>query len=240
MGEALVAKSYIGLEQVTEPYSLNGKMYVKVRMKNGNIKQVRAYSAKEYAKYNPEVKVTKPIKSRREVLGFGEKGFIWIFKGETYENLDWFRASPCRYSRVWGWYLPSDIEMPDPIPSNVEPLKLNWDDVSFDGDLIAEDNLVKFVETLLYDEGESQHVGQIGDRLDFVATCDRASMNQSAFGISYFYVFSDEDKNIYTWGTSARVLEEGQTYHIRGTVKDHTTFRNTKQTALTRCKVEEM
>ena len=80
MGEALVAKSYIGLEQVTEPYSLNGKMYVKVRMKNGNIKQVRAYSAKEYAKYNPEVKVTKPIKSRREVFGFGEKGFIGFLK----------------------------------------------------------------------------------------------------------------------------------------------------------------
>ena len=128
MSKALVAKSYENLEQVCEPYSLNGKEYVKVRMKNGSIKQVRAYTEAEYRKYNPEVKIIKPAKSRRDVLGFGEKGYIWIFKGATpgatYENLDWFRASPCRYTRVWGWYLGSDEAMPEPLPANIEPIKL--------------------------------------------------------------------------------------------------------------------
>jgi hypothetical protein len=240
MGNALVAKSYQNLEQITEPYELNGKMYVKVRTKTGAAKQVRAYSEKEYAKYNPEVKIVKPAKSRRDILGFGEQGFIWIFKGETYENLDWFRASPCRYTRVWGWYLPSDIEMPDPIPSNVEPIKLDWADVSLDDQLIPEDQIVKVVDGMLYDAGESRHVGKVGDRVEFDGTCTRATINQSQFGISYFYVFESDEGNIFTWGTSARALDEGARYHVRGTVKEHTTFRNTQQTVLTRCKVEDI
>ena len=120
----LVAKSYQGLPFVSEPYTLNGREYVKVRMKNGSIKQVRSYSEAEYRKYNPKVEIIKPAKSRRDILGFGEKGFIWIFKGETYENLDFFHSSPCRYARTWGWYLPSVIEIPSPLPTNIDPLKL--------------------------------------------------------------------------------------------------------------------
>ena len=237
--KALVAKSYENLEQVCEPYTMNGKEYVKVRMKNGSIKQVRAYSEAEYRKYNPEVKIIKPAKSRRDILGFGEKGFIWIFKGETYENLDWFHSSPCRYARTWGWYLPSDIEMPSPLPANIEPLKLEWDEVSFEDQLISEDQIKEVVDKMLYDAGTSRYIGKVGDRLEMDVTCKKASINQSIYGISYFYVFEDGEGNIYTWGTSARSLDEGVQYHLKGTVKDHTTYRNVCQTALTRCKVEE-
>ena len=67
---ALVAKSYQKLEQLCDPYEVNGKMYVKVRMKNGNEKTVRAYSEAEYRRYNPEVKIIQPAKSRKDVLGF--------------------------------------------------------------------------------------------------------------------------------------------------------------------------
>lgn len=236
----LVAKSYQGLPIMCDPYEVNGRQYVKVKLKSGNLKQVRAYSEKEYAKYNPEVKIIKPAKSRRDVLGFGEKGFIWLFKGETYSNLDWFRASPCRYTRVWGWYLPSDIEMPDPIPVDVEPVKLEWVDVSFNDQLIPDDQIVKVVEGLLYDAGESRYVGKVGDRLEFDATCTRATINQGAYGISYFFVFQSDEGNIFTWGTSTRMLNEGTRYHIRGTVSDHTIYRNNCQTVLKRCKVEEI
>jgi hypothetical protein len=238
--KALVAKSYENLEQVCEPYTMNGKEYVKVRMKNGSIKQVRAYSEAEYRKYNPEVKIIKPAKSRRDILGFGEKGFIWIFKGETYENLDWFHSSPCRYARTWGWYLPSDIEMPSPLPTNIEPLKLEWDEVSFEDQLISEDQIKEVVDKMLYDAGTSRYIGKVGDRLEMDVTCKKASITQSIYGISYFYVFEDSEGNVYTWGTSARSLDEGVQYHLKGTVKDHTTYRNVCQTVLTRCKVEEI
>ena len=238
--KALVAKSYENLEQVCEPYTMNGKEYVKVRMKNGSIKQVRSYSEAEYRKYNPEVKIIQPAKSRRDTLGFGEKGYIWIFKGETYENLDWFHSSPCRYARTWGWYLPSDIEMPSPLPANIEPLKLEWDEVSFEDQLISEDQIKEVVDKMLYDAGTSRYIGKVGDRLEMDVTCKKASISQSVYGISYFYVFEDSEGNVYTWGTSARSLDEGVQYHLKGTVKDHTTYRNVCQTVLTRCKVEEI
>ena len=240
----LVAKSYQGLPFVSDPYTLNGKEYIKVKMKSGQAKQVRVYSEAEYKKYNPEVKIIKPAKSRRDTLGFGEQGFIWLFKGKTsestYQNLDWFRTSPCRYTRVWGWYLPSDIEMPDPIPIDVEPIKLSWDEVSFNDQLIPDDQIVKVVDGLLYDAGVSKHVGNVGDRIEFDGTCTRATVNQGAYGISYFYVFESDEGNIFTWGTSARILDEGTRYHIKGSVKEHTVFRNNCQTVLTRCKVEEI
>lgn len=238
--KALVAKSYENLEQVCEPYIMNGKEYVKVRMKNGSIKQVRAYSEAEYRKYNPEVKIIKPAKSRRDILGFGEAGYIWIFKGETYENLDWFHSSPCRYTRVWGWYLPSTEEMPSPLPANIEPIRLNWDDVSFEGQLIDEDQIKQIVDKMLYDAGTSRYIGKVGDRLEMDVVCNKASVSQSIYGLSYFYVFSDDEGNVYTWGTSARALDEGVRYHLKGTVKDHSTYKNVCQTVLTRCKVEEI
>ena len=240
MSKALVAKSYENLEQLTDPYEVNGKMYVKVRMKNGQPKQVRAYSEKEYAKYNPEVKIIKPAKSRRDSLGFGEAGYIWIFKGETYDNLEWFRASPCRYTRVWGWYLPSNEEMPSPLPANIEPIKLEWDDVSLDGQLISEDEMTKVVDKLLYDESTSQFVGNVGDRVDLEVVCTRVSETQSMYGISYFHVFKAIDGNIFTWGTTSKCLEEDKIYHLRGTVKGHQTYKGQNQTTLTRCKVEEV
>ena len=237
--KALVAKSYEGLEQVCEPYTMNGREYVKVRMKNGQIKQVRAYSEAEYRKYNPEVIIVKPAKSRRDILGFGEQGFIWLFKGETYENISWFHDSPCRYARTWGWYLPSNIEMPDPLPANITPVKLEWDEVSFEDQLISEDQIKAVADAKLFDPSPSKHVGKIGDRLDLMLTCDKAVQSQSIYGINYFYVFNSDDGNIFTWSTTAKVLEEGQKYHLIGTVKQHVVYKNSNQTVLTRCRVIE-
>ena len=234
--KALVAKSYQNLPQITDIYTVNGRNYVKVMTKSGP-KQVRAYSEKEYEKYNPEVKIIKPAKSRRDVLGFGEQGFIWLFKGETYENISWFHDSPCRYARTWGWYLPSNVEMPDPLPANITPVKLEWDEVSFEDQLISEDQIKAVADAKLFDPSPSKHVGKIGDRLDLMLTCDKAVQSQSIYGISTFHVFHDQHDNIFTWSTTSKCLEEGETYHIKGTVKGHDTYRNAAQTALTRCSI---
>ena len=71
MNKALVAKSYQNLEQLCEPYEVNGKMYVQVKMKNGKEKTVRAYSESEYKRYKIKtVENGKPddFQSMREVV----------------------------------------------------------------------------------------------------------------------------------------------------------------------------
>ena len=240
MGTALVAKSYQGLEQLCEPYEVNGKTYVKVRTKTGAAKQVRAYSEAEYRKYNPEVKVIQKPKSQRITFGFGEQGFIWLFKGDTYAALDWFRYQPTRYAEFLGWYLPSDIEMPMPLPSGVEPVKLYWDKVcDEDGEYFKDKAEIKaYVDTLIYDAGTSEWLGNVKERLTMELICTRVHSFMNAYGESTLYVFEDDDGDVLTWTTSSsQDIEADHRYSISGTVKEHTTYRNMKQTVLTRCKV---
>ncbi len=240
---ALVAKSYVNLEQVCEPYKVNGKEYVKVRLNNGNIKQVRSYSEAEYRKYNPEVKVIQKAKSQREVFGFGEQGFIWIFKGDTYAALDWFRWAPTRYAEFLGWYLPSDIEMPTPLPANIEPIKLMWEKVKDPNDedkLMDHDMIKNYIGTLIYDPGVSTWVGEVNDRITVALTCKRIMHFMNVYGDTTFYTFEDKNGNVFTWSTqTSKDIKEDHNYVITGRIKEHTTYRNVKQNVLTRCSVKE-
>lgn len=242
MGEALVAKSYQGLPQISDVYTIGGKTYVKVRMKNGSAKQVRAYSEAEYRKYNPEVKVIQKAKSQRETFGFGEQGFIWLFKGDTYAALDWFREQPTRYARMLGWYLPSNIEMPQPLPAGVTPVKLMWENVcNEEGDHFRpEEEVAAYVETLIYDPGQSEWVGSIKERVTLELNCTRILHFMNSYGESTMFMFEDDEGDILTWTTqTSQDIEEDHRYLITGTVKEHTIYRNNKQSVLTRCKVME-
>lgn len=239
---ALVAKSYQGLEQVCDPYTMNGKQYVKVRLNNGTIKTVRAYSEKEYSKYNPEVKVIQKAKSQRITFGFGDKGFIWLFKGNTYDALDWFRWAPTRYAEFLGWYLPSDIEMPEPLPVGIEPVKLYWENVcNENGEYFRDKEEIKaYVETLVYDPGVSEWIGNIGERLPFILTCNKIFHFMNSYGETNMYYFTDEKGNIFTWATqTSKNIQEEHKYVIVGTIKQHTIYRNKKQTVLTRCALKK-
>ena len=69
------------------------------------------------------------------------------------------------------------------------------------------------------------------------AWLDKQSVLLTGASISTFHVFHDQHDNIFTWSTTSKCLEEGETYHIKGTVKGHDTYRNAAQTALTRCSI---
>ena len=54
---------------------------------------------------------------------------------------------------------------------------------------------------------------------------------------TYMYKFVDEDGNILIWKTQNFLSEDEEVKQITGTVKEHSEFREVKQTVLTRCKV---
>ena len=94
-----VAKSYKDLPRLCEPFEANGKMYVKVQTKSGSEKLIRWYTEQEYKRMYPDKVVKKKrIRSVKDVLGF-EKGYITIFKGNTYEDLEYFRSSNAKYNK---------------------------------------------------------------------------------------------------------------------------------------------
>ena len=236
-----VAPSFQSFEMLTEPYEVSGKMYVRVRNpKTGTERQVRWYTDKQYAKsystsstnINAQDAFYKP---QKEVLGF-TKGYITIFKGDTYTHIDWFRASIARYARWWGWYIISTEEVPDDLPAGIETMRLPWDIVgNDDGKLKPEDVVQKAVEALIYDEGISEYVGSIGDRLELELTVIRAIEIENDYGHSIMHIMEDVCGNQFIWTTASKSWAEGAYKKIRGTVKDHRVYKNNKQTILTRC-----
>ena len=48
--------------------------------------------------------------------------------------------------------------------------------------------------------------------------------------------YIDDCGNIYVWTTAAKSWPEGAVKNVRGTIKDHRTYKNTKQTILKNCR----
>lgn len=221
-----VAKSYQNYEIVKEPYENNDKFYVDIDFK-GKIKTVRWYE-----------EPMKKIRPLKEVLGFA-KGYITIFKGDTYSLLDWFRAEEaCRYHTFWGWYVPSELEMPT-IPAGLEIIQLKWEDVAFadEDQLRPESQIKEHIDSLMYDPSPSKWQGEVGDRLEKVLTVTKVIPIEGYYGNSTMHIFSDPEENVYVWTTAAKTLEIGESYLLKGTIKQLSVYKNQKQTILTRCKI---
>ena len=239
----MVAKSYQKFEIAGEPYLVNGRYYVKL----STGKQVRWYSEHEYYKMYPDEKPvaqepeTIIIRPLKEVLGF-DKGYITVCKGDTYSHLEWFKESAFRYSKYFGWYLCSTDEMPEDFPADLIPLHLKWEDVAQpDGTALKSEATLKSVmESIMYDPSPSQHIGNVGDKIMVMLTVIKTIPLESYYGRSTMHIFEDENQNVFTWTTAAKCLPVGETYMVRGSIKDHTVFRNCNQTVLTRCAVAEV
>ena len=244
----LVAKTYQGLIQIGNEIVIDKKTYIQVQTKKGVIKTVRTYTQKDYEKMYPNEKKTSSVqkstepqyhniyyKPQKEVLGF-TKGYITIFKGDTYAEIDWFRTSIARYARWWGWYIISTEEIPADLPAGLEAVRLPWELVGDDsGKLLSETAVQKAVESLIYEEGTSEFVGSINERLEIQITVVRAIELDNDYGHSTMHIMEDDCGNQYVWTTASKTWAEGSVKTIRGTVKDHRTYKNVKQTVLTRC-----
>lgn len=221
------APSFANLERLSEPFEENGKEYILVKTKSGTTRKVRWYEE--------PMKKIRPVK---EVLGF-TKGYITIFKGDTYSLLEWFQESTARYHKLWGWYFISEEELPE-IPAGVTPIQLKWEDVAFadEDQLRPESQIKEHIDSLMYDPSPSKWQGEVGDRITRYLTVTKvAELPDGYYGPSTFYLFEDEEKNEYTWTTAARKLELGETYEIVGTIKALSKYKGKEQTVLTRCRV---
>ena len=222
------APSFANLERLSEPFEENGKEYILVKTKSGTTRRVRWYE-----------EPMKKIRPLKEVLGF-TKGYITIFKGDTYSLLEWFQEEPkCRYHKFFGWYVTSEDELPT-LPAGLEPIQLKWDDVAFadEDQLRPESQIKEHIDSLMYDPSPSRWQGEIGDRITKYLTVTKvAELPDGYYGPSTFYLFEDEEENEYTWTTAARKLELGETYEIVGTIKSLSKYKGKEQTVLTRCRV---
>lgn len=232
-----VAKSYQRCDILGEPFIKNGRMYVTIETPTRVIKNVRWYTDAEYTKMYSEK--AKAIRTPKEVLGFGEAGYITIYIGNTYENLDWFKAEAnCQYHKIWGWYTPSDKEIPTELPEGISTAQIPWDEVAYEGS-VDENKAQNYVDKIRYAnvESPSKYFGEIGARYTLTLTVTKALVIYGNWGTSTMHIMEDADGNVFVWTTNAKDLRKGGTFELKGTVKDHKEYRGVKQTILTRCTV---
>lgn len=241
----MVAKSFQKYEIVGEPYERSNRSYVKVKMNTGSLREVRWYTEAEYKRMYPnDTSISNHsndpfYKSQKDTLGF-ENGYITIFKGDTYDYKDWFKEHGARYTKFWGWSFGSFAPVPDVLPANLTPIRLDWELVG-DGDTLkSEDAIKEAIEELLYEESPSEYVGQIGEKIEKNLVVKSAIPLNGFYGQSIMHIMTDVDQNVYVWTTTAKALTVGATYIVKGTVKEHKKYQHTKQTVLTRCRCQEV
>lgn len=111
------------------------------------------------------------------------------------------------------------------------------------------------------DQPVSDWVGEVGQRREFDLTVEASIPVDTEYGRSDLYLMVDADGNVFKWFTTSWPIKQkhvdafegffehpdwnfdewpldvGWTYRLKGTIKAHETYRNVKQTALSRCNV---
>lgn len=84
-------------------------------------------------------------------------------------------------------------------------------------------------------ESTSEYIGDIGDKIEFTSKPVVVSSYENEYGVSVLYKFVDGG-NVIMWRTG-KYLDPDVEYTIKATIKEHSDFRNVKQTVVTRGKV---
>lgn len=87
---------------------------------------------------------------------------------------------------------------------------------------------------------QSEYIGVVGEKFTNIhATVIKESQYDSAYGTSYIFTFKDNNDNILVWFSSNNVCDlNDKVILTKGTIKEHKEYNNTKQTIITRCKIE--
>jgi hypothetical protein len=82
----------------------------------------------------------------------------------------------------------------------------------------------------------SQHVGEVGQRLDLKLEVQRVVSIDTDYGVLRIISMRDQNDNLFVWKTGSTSATPGDRLGVRGTVKKHDEYQGEKQTMLTRCR----
>lgn len=87
----------------------------------------------------------------------------------------------------------------------------------------------------------SNHVGNIGDKLDLEVEYKNSFYKNMPTGGFYIHKFVSSEGNVFVWMTGTSIhADVGAKLKLRGAVKNHGEFKGEKNTMITRCKVTEI
>lgn len=167
-------------------------------------------------------------------LGFGNEDgtyVLYMVKGNTYSIKDELKALGCKFQPSIGWYSAQPLDeyecqrfTEDQVVDKSQEYSIVWKDKS------------EIESQKEYEPSTSEWVGEVGERIERVFHFDKLVWRGAGVAgkTSYMWLMSDEDGNAYKWSTSC-YYEEGDEVKLRATIKDHSEYKGTKQTVVTRC-----
>lgn len=177
-----------------------------------------------------------------------EEGNAYMVLGNTYPIKDELKAKGAHYSPVLGWYFDHEqFDYPAVLIERDAFMNLNDSD-RYELDWSKAEDLVKRIKdeykekhspVKIESKPVSQWIGEVGQKITETVTLKKVHTFISSFtdDLMGIYRFENEMEDVLIWKTRIRNdLDEGEKYELTGTIKEHSEFRDEKQTVLTRCK----
>ena len=173
--------------------------------------------------------------------GFSAEGETYIITGESYSIKDELKAAGWRYDPILKWH------KADPVGYEDRVIKIKVEDCfgfSAWGEGRYLPTAKDFIENLLNEAKphvDSIWVGRIGDELKEIKVKLTSKYSfETRYGMSTAYNFVTEDGNVLVWFSSTvQQVKSGEWCIIKhGIIKNHSEYKNVKQTILTRCKLK--
>ena len=232
-----VAKTYAKMTIEGEPFQENNRMYVYVSAPKG-LKKVRWYSDAEYRRMYPDVVIpdTTMNFNARHAFGFGEEGYITLYKGRKVEEWAENDRTNIWYNLDFLYYTPGRLGRPNLI-EGIEPIVLKWEDVAAEGNTMRpHEEVQKIVAALLYEESVSKYQGQVNEWLQKEVTVRAKKSDDGRFGTKHTYNLVDAEGNMYVWETGAKDFACAQTVSLKMKVKEHKEIDGNEVTVVWYCK----
>ena len=83
-------------------------------------------------------------------------------------------------------------------------------------------------------KASSKHVGEIGQRMELVLTCEHVIEFDSQFGLMHICLMRDAEGNRVVYKGSKYLLDKGETQTFKATIKDHSERDGELQTLIAR------
>ena len=242
-----------------KPHPAYGGVCLKCGGRGFLTKEVRLYTEKEYNSMKKSAATAKAKKEqqRKEEMerefdhkkevwlatnGFSPEGITYVITGDSYSIKDELKNAGFKYDVVLRWHRASAEGYEDRV------IKIDVNDViefSAWGEGHYKTGSKDIVDKLLLKDlpqENSEWIGTVGEKYPAtkVTIVKKASFS-GRFGLTNVFTFKDAEGNLLTWFTTKIIpFEIGTPLILKGTIKDHSEYKDVKNTVLTRCTFKEV
>lgn len=176
--------------------------------------------------------------------GFSEDGFAWVVYGKNGNTYDLRFELKDKGAKFFGngnaWYFAEPR-------TDYECIKVSIEDcfqkdmyncfIDFQKSGMADAIFARKESERLEKAKVADYFGNVGDKIEVEVTFTNYVEFETMFGWMGIYTFEDDEHHVFVWKTTSGMnIQKGDKATIKATVKEHSEYKNVKQTVITRCK----